>query len=258
MQQGSPSIPTWFWITRAVVLVFLLLVLSHILIDKPNSVHPTIITLGFDDGTADQYAARPILAAHNMRAVFYVISASTGQPGFMTWQQLADLYTDGNEIGGHSVHHTVLTTLSGQPLRDEICGNRADLAEHALNPRSFAYPFGAFNDETIQAARACGFTNARGVNGRGETLPPLNPFASRILITIRSDTPLSEIQALISHAENSGGGWLQLVFHNICEGCSDYAITPDKFTALLDWLQPRTAQGTLVRTPDQIVLPSSN
>jgi peptidoglycan/xylan/chitin deacetylase (PgdA/CDA1 family) len=258
MQQGSASAynPRWFWILRGVILVFLLLILTHVLVDKPNSVHRTIVTLGFDDGSADQFLTRPMLAAHKMHAVYYIISGFTGQPGYMTWQQLADLYADGNEIGGHTLHHAVLTTLTGKPLLDEICGNRADLAKHELNPQSFAYPFGAFNDETIQAAKTCGFSNARGVNGRGETLPPLDPFASRILITVRSDTSLSEIEGLISRAENSGGGWLQLVFHDVCEGCSDYAITPTDFNALLDWLQTRAAQGILVRTPNQVILQS--
>jgi peptidoglycan/xylan/chitin deacetylase (PgdA/CDA1 family) len=258
MQPGSSSIPKWFWITRAIVLTILLLTLTRILIDKPNSALKTIVTLGFDDGDADQYTTRPMLAAHNMRAVFYVITGTTGTPGFMTWQQLADLYADGNEIGGHSVHHTILTNLTGQPLRDEICGNYADLARHNLNPKSLSYPFGAFNQETIQAAKDCGFTNSRGVNGRGETLPPLEPYASRILITVKSDTSLSEIEELITHAEDTGGGWLQLVFHNVCDSCSDYAISPANFNALLDWLQMRASQGTLVRTPNQVILHSQN
>ena len=54
-------------------------------------------------------------------------------------------------------------------------------------------------------------------------------------------------------AEENGGGWVQLVFHHLCDGCDAYSITPANFTALLDWLQPRAAQGTVVETTTQVV-----
>jgi hypothetical protein len=50
---------------------------------------------------ASSYAARPILAAHGMYATFYVNSPRLGSSSFLTWKQVQDLYSDGNEIGGH-------------------------------------------------------------------------------------------------------------------------------------------------------------
>ena len=74
---------------------------------------PTIVSLTFDDGTADQYAARTMLAQHSLHATFYVnsnnIEATTN---FLTWDQLAGLAADGNEIGGHTLDHVDLTSVT--------------------------------------------------------------------------------------------------------------------------------------------------
>lgn len=102
------------------------------------------VTIGFDDGYADQYTARAILAAHNMHATFYVNSGVIGDSVHLTWVGLADLYADGNEIGGHGLTHANLKNLKGTALRQEVCGDRINLFNHSFQPVSFAYPFGNF------------------------------------------------------------------------------------------------------------------
>jgi len=57
----------------------------------------------------------------------------------------------------------------------------------------------------------------------------------------------------VTSAEQGGGGWVQLVFHHLCSGCDAYSITPADFTALLDWLQPRAASGTVVETTAEVI-----
>jgi hypothetical protein len=54
-------------------------------------------------------------------------------------------------------------------------------------------------------------------------------------------------------AEQNGGGWVQLVFHHLCDQCDAYSITPANFGALLDWLQPRAAAGTTVMTTAEVI-----
>jgi hypothetical protein len=46
---------------------------------------------------------------------------------------------------------------------------------------------------------------------------------------------------------------VQLVFHYICHSCDAYSITAANFQALLDWLQPRSANGTVVETTAQVI-----
>ena len=56
-----------------------------------------------------------------------------------------------------------------------------------------------------------------------------------------------------AEAQANGGGWVQLVFHHLCSQCDAYSITPADFTALLDWLQPRAASGTVVMTTAEVI-----
>src|SRR5258707_11202476 len=63
----------------------------------------TVVSLTFDDGDADNYSVRSVLAQNKLHATFYVVSGFTGKDGYMTEEQLRGLYADGNEIGGHTL-----------------------------------------------------------------------------------------------------------------------------------------------------------
>src|SRR5262245_28937504 len=75
---------------------------------------PTVVSLSFDDGRVSQYDVRSVLSSHGMQATFYVNTnslATTPDGDHLTWQQVADLAADGNEIGGHTLDHVDLTTV---------------------------------------------------------------------------------------------------------------------------------------------------
>ena len=222
---------------------------------------PTVVSFTFDDGRAVQYSARGPLAAHGMRGTFYVnsglVASSTG--GFyMTWAQLQDLASGGNEITGHSLTHAHLAQLQSANLRQEVCDDRTNLLNHGFSPvLSFAYPYAEYN-ATVQAmVRECGYTSARTVGGVAcsgcpfaEANPPLDPYATRTPDDITSRTSLATMQSYVTQAEQNGGGWVQLVFHDI--GTSQ-GISLSQFTAFLDWLQPRAANGTIVKTVNDVM-----
>ena len=50
-------------------------------------------------------------------------------------------------------------------------------------------------------------------------------------------------------------GWVIFVFHRICDRCGAYSTTLEQFTALLDWLGPRAARGTVVKTVGEVMSP---
>ena len=106
---------------------------------------PTVVTIQFDDGVADQYGALAALNAHGMHATFYVNSGVIGDAAHMTWNQLGDLYAAGNEIAGHTATHANLKKLKTGPARQEVCGDRVALFDHGFQPVSFAYPFGGID-----------------------------------------------------------------------------------------------------------------
>jgi peptidoglycan/xylan/chitin deacetylase (PgdA/CDA1 family) len=225
----------------------------------PAATAPTVVTIQFDDGTADQYGALAILNAHGMHATFYVNSGVIGDAAHLSWAQLTDLAVDGNEIAGHTVTHANIKKLKTGPARQEVCGDRVALFDHGFKPVSFAYPFGSFDADSKAVVAACGYNSGRGVSGVNdrrvfaETIPPLDAYATRTPPNPKQSTTLATIEGYVTAAENNGGGWVQLVFHHLCDQCDAYSISPANFIALLDWLQPRAATGTTVKTTAEVV-----
>jgi endoglucanase len=212
-----------------------------------------VVSIQFDDGVADQIGALPILNAHAMHATFYVNTGLTGDADHMTWEQLQQLAAAGNEIAGHTLHHVNLKPLKTAEARQEVCGDRNNLLDRGLQPTSFAYPFGGFDDGAKQVVKDCGYNSGRGVAGGTETTPPVDAFATRTPPNPKQGTTVATIESFVTAAEQAGGGWVQLVFHHLCNQCDAYSITPQDFTELLDWLQPRAAGGTVVKTTAEVI-----
>lgn len=227
----------------------------------------TVVSLTFDDGTATAPLADSILAAHGMKGTFYVNSGHVGTAGSVTWGQLAAIAADGNEVGGHTLDHVDLTTISYDQVRYEVCEDRARLLNHGFAATNFAYPGGqGFHDATIKSIiQQCGYNSARrgwGLNSDGscptcpyaETVPPADAYATRAAWPeVTSDTTLDTVEKMVTVAETNGGGWVQIIFHDICDGCQPYAWSAQNLQAFLDWLAPRASQGTVVKTVAQVI-----
>jgi peptidoglycan/xylan/chitin deacetylase (PgdA/CDA1 family)/archaellum component FlaF (FlaF/FlaG flagellin family) len=211
----------------------------------------TIVSLTFDDGSASQYWARSELASHGMHATFYINSARVGSSSYyMDWSQIHDLYADGNEIGGHTADHVNLPQIDPAEAQRQICHDRVNLLNQGFQPTDFAYPYGSYNSSVEQMAQGCGYNSARTTTETvAESIPPADPYALRVA----HGSDLASLQASITNAEQHGGGWVQLVFHQICNGCDTDWISRSDFTALLDWLQPRSANGTVVETMHDVI-----
>jgi peptidoglycan/xylan/chitin deacetylase (PgdA/CDA1 family) len=220
----------------------------------------TVVTIGFDDGTVEQLDALPILQAHGMAATFFVNTGAIGDGEHLTWADLHTLYSAGNEIAGHTLHHANLAPLTTAEARQEVCTDRNTLIDNGFPATSFAYPFGSFDSGIEQVVQACGYNSGRGVAGiskngpYAETIPPLDPYGTRTPPNPKKATKLSTLELYVQNAEANGGGWVQFVFHRLCEQCGAYAITPAKFTALLDFLEGEVAAGRVtVQTTTQVI-----
>jgi peptidoglycan/xylan/chitin deacetylase (PgdA/CDA1 family) len=227
-----------------------------------HAVTSTVVSLTFDDGSASQYSTLSMLSARGMTGTYYVNSAMVGSSSYyMTWSQLHDLYNAGNEIGGHTLHHTNLTTLSTAEATTEVCDDRANLISNGFSPvTSFAYPNAASNTSVEQIVQGCGYSSGRTVGNvtgttYAETIPPRDPYYLRTPEPATSSTSLADLETTVTNAESHGGGWVILVFHGICDNncTSTNSLSPSIFTAFLDWLQPRSANGTVVRTVGQVM-----
>jgi len=120
------------------------------------------IALTFDDGYEDAYIdALPVLKRYGLVATFYIVTNFIGQPGYMTWEQVAALRDAGMEIGAHTVSHLDLTSLDWETAGFEIAQSKAELDHHlSINVTSFCYPTGLYNAEIEEQVRAAGYLNA--------------------------------------------------------------------------------------------------
>jgi peptidoglycan/xylan/chitin deacetylase (PgdA/CDA1 family) len=237
---------------------------------------PTLVTLTFDDGLADQYQARQIFSQDGLHGTFYVNSNNLGaSSSFMTWDQATGLAADGNEIAGHTLDHVDLTTVSTAEAQRQICADRQALISHGFNPTDFAYPYGASNTTIEGLVSGCGYSSARRAwglcpvgqlppncpDGGGGQYPIANTVPPRRIweipvASIRAEHTLSDIEASVTHAEANGGGWVVFLMHHVCDGCDPTnggSISPSILSALSGWLAARPANGTYVRTMQDVI-----
>jgi peptidoglycan/xylan/chitin deacetylase (PgdA/CDA1 family) len=223
----------------------------------------TVVSLTFDDAWSDQSVVPSMLAAKGMHATFYVNSGNIGSsPSFFGWNQLQSIQSAGNEIAGHTINHIDLTTVTSTEAQRQVCQDRRALMSEGLTVTDFAYPYGATNSSVQSIVQGCGYNSGRRSWGlcspaqtgcpAAETIPPLNVWATRTESSIRSTNTVQDLENAVTNAEATGG-WVSFVFHHICDGCDSYAITQSNLQAFLDWLQPRSANGTVVKTVHDVI-----
>lgn len=128
--------------------------------ERPCPRRPVALT--FDDGYADAATkALPILRHYGFSATFYIVTEFVGQPGYLSWDQVAELQAAGMEIGSHTLSHAALTGLSIAQARVELVRSKAILEQRLGRPvESFSYPAGEHNAELAELVRELGYSNA--------------------------------------------------------------------------------------------------
>ena len=242
-----------------------------------------VVSLTFDDGMENQYTLGVLhaLKPHHMVGTFYNVSGLNGVDAqHMTWAELTAVNEAGNEIGGHTVDHVNLKTDPDNAHKTyEVCQDRQNLLNHGFYPTSFAYPEGAYDATAEGIVAGCGYTTGRAAGGidvagdgagpvYAETIPPKDAYATRTIYDpVGNGIPvtLAHLKASVTAAAAHGGGWVPIVFHQVCSqtfdpdeyaSCiSDYGpIELDVLNAFLDWLQTSGAPPrTSVQTVSQII-----
>lgn len=113
------------------------------------------IVLTFDDGYEDNYTEMlPILEAHEMTAVVYVITNLVGEPGYLSIPQLKDMQRRGIEIGSHTADHITLTMMDKKTRLHQIRDSKIFLEWSGLDTiYSFSYPNGTYTAEFVELLR---------------------------------------------------------------------------------------------------------
>ncbi len=240
----------------------------------PLPFRPTAVSLTFDDGDASQYGAGSSLAAHHQHGTFYINSGAVDahEAGAMTWAQIGSLAADGNDIGGHTRTHVNLssTSTSYDSKWHEVCDDRLRLFAQGFNPVSFAYPEGAFNSAAEGIAKGCGYQSARtagALSAAGprysESFTPADLFAFQALgTTYNGPITLQVMQDSVNAVVGHGGGWLPMVFHQVCSpGTAGYdpcmagyrPVDGGVLDTFMGWLGDQAGRGVSVRTVADVV-----
>ena len=140
-----------------------LLVDGHVL---PPPERTAVLT--FDDGWADWLSvALPLLQRLEVRATFYVCPGwfgtesdliGRGAGRLLDEEGVGALHEAGMELGAHSVSHPDLRKLEDSALAEEIGGSKAAVERITGQPcRTFAYPYGLYDERVERAAGTAGF-----------------------------------------------------------------------------------------------------
>lgn len=172
---------------------------------------PVLIT--FDDGYRSVYQyVYPVLRKYGLKMTLFLTGSKVGtRPGlydYITWDEIREMREAGYlDLQSHTfnAHYFV----SGQAVltawdREQIRADSAQLArafqEHGIAPpKAYAYPYGAYDAEVIEAIAAdgfqLGFTVARGLVERGSA-PLMLPR-----LTVYPWTPFCAFQAMVTGAD---------------------------------------------------------
>ncbi|MBW8307973.1 MAG: polysaccharide deacetylase family protein, partial [Thiobacillus sp.] len=133
------------------------------LIAKPNKWTGRTAVITFDDGYIDNLAACEELQKRGMRASWFIVTGSIGQPPrwpgdmhpagrLLDASELRQMHAAGMEIGSHTVSHARLPTLEEAHLRQELTHSKATLEDVLGAPiTSAAYPYGAWDARCADA-----------------------------------------------------------------------------------------------------------
>lgn len=125
---------------------------------------PFVIT--FDDGYEDNYTtAFPIIEKYGFTAVVFMVSSYIDGDGFLSWSQLKELSDHGWNIEGHTVSHPYLSQLDETNVVNELCRSKEVLEAGLGKPVNyFAYPYGMFDSDIVQAVKDAGYLMAFTTN----------------------------------------------------------------------------------------------
>jgi peptidoglycan/xylan/chitin deacetylase (PgdA/CDA1 family) len=152
------------------------------------------VAITFDDGHWTHYsAAFPALISRGAAATFFIVTGRVGTPGYVTWDQLAEMKAAGMSIQSHSATHPLLSGLSdAEALRDLVTAREAlddILHQHTT---TLALPGGDFPGGGLRLIANAGYRYV-ATSVWGPNVAPAPTLIRRY--TVRRDTPPARFDA---------------------------------------------------------------
>ena len=196
-----------------------------------------VFSLSFDDFPATAWTeAGPVLAAHGVKATYYVCGGLCGRVNMDRDQyrveHLQALHADGHEVGCHTFGHTSALKMDAEALRLSLDANAGWVAERLEGHRmtTFAWPFG---DATVGAKGVVRgrFDLARGVRDGVNAGREDRALIKSVGLESRR-LPGYDLEALMAEAAERRG-WLTAYGHDVSDRPTDYGCTPDDLDRVL-------------------------
>lgn len=200
------------------------------------------IIIVMDDGYETQYTRGwEILKRSGMKGAVSVIPAAVGDPGYMDFQQLAELYMDGWDMLNHTYNHIDLTGLDKEQQAGQISQGMAWLRNHQM-PRGsdvLIYPGGKHDEFTFEAMKETGVTAARSLKSVW-TAGLDCTFEDVEICNVISTLSIKNIKLAIDKAANNKSV-LVLVLHKIepVTDDSQMQVEEEKLKEIVDYIEAR-------------------
>lgn len=161
------------------------------------------VLITMDDGYRSVYdIAYPTLKKYGFTATLFIYTSFVGVSRMsVTWEQLKEMHGSGFTIGSHSIYHSDLSRpKEGETqqeylarIDEELYGSKKIIDQKlGQDTYFFAYPFGYYDQRSIQTAREAGYKMAMSVKRGG------NPFFANPLTLKRDQILKKDMQTFVS------------------------------------------------------------
>ncbi len=147
----------------------------------PNGLKKAL-TLSYDDANYDDMRLMELMDKYGIKGTFNVSSGIYREEGTqpdggwprLTLSEAKKSYREhGVEIAVHGLEHRSFTSLTEAELNYEIAADKANLEmQYGMVVRGAAYPYGHYNDESVNALARNGIKYCRTVNTREDFAMP--------------------------------------------------------------------------------------
>lgn len=212
-----------------------------------------MVTLWFDDAWTSQFTvAMPLLEEKHMVGALAVPTGMIGFDDYMSWNQVKLLEHKGWEITSHTIHHSCdENELTDEYIEQELKGAEDELNAHGIRALHFVTPCGTKSDKITEIAKKY-YLSLRTTEDGFNELPVTNPYHLKVQ-AVEWNTSPEKVAGWVKEASEKHY-WLILMFHQVQETESRFAVTPQNLSRILDTIQESGLKTVLPTQATQLIL----